>query len=65
MSRPALSDKSPTVRMQLKWPHGLMDRVEDYRYANRIPSLSEAVRQLIERGLEAEKLGKRTEEHAA
>lgn len=31
----------------------LVTRIDDYRYENRIPSRSEAIRRLIESGLEA------------
>ena len=30
---------------------GLLKRVEDFRYSNRIPTRSEAIRRLIEEGL--------------
>ena len=32
----------------------LVERIEDYRYARRIPSRAEAIRQLIEAGLAKE-----------
>ena len=31
----------------------LLERIEDFRYENRIPSRSDAIRQLIEKGLKA------------
>ena len=34
-------------------------RVEDYRYANRLPSEVEAIRRLIEAGLAGERKGRR------
>jgi len=42
--------KNPTITMI--FPDELLEKVEDYRYENRIPSRTEAIRQLIEMGLE-------------
>jgi metal-responsive CopG/Arc/MetJ family transcriptional regulator len=41
--------KQPVVTMI--FPEELLERVEDYRYENRIPSRTEAIRQLLEKGL--------------
>jgi len=41
--------KQPVVTMI--FPEELLKRVEDYRYENRIPSRTEAIRQLLEKGL--------------
>jgi metal-responsive CopG/Arc/MetJ family transcriptional regulator len=41
--------KQPVVTMI--FPKELLERVEDYRYENRIPSRTEALRQLLEKGL--------------
>lgn len=45
----------PTKRPQvlLTVDDNLLERIEDYRYGNRIPSRSEAMRRLIEMGLRA------------
>jgi metal-responsive CopG/Arc/MetJ family transcriptional regulator len=41
--------KQPVITMI--FPEELLKRVEDYRYENRIPSRTEAIRQLLEKGL--------------
>jgi len=41
--------KQPVVTMI--FPEELLKKVEDYRYENRIPTRTEAIRQLIEKGL--------------
>jgi metal-responsive CopG/Arc/MetJ family transcriptional regulator len=41
--------KQPVITMI--FPEELLQRVEDYRYENRIPSRTEAIRQLLEKGL--------------
>jgi len=41
--------KQPVVTMI--FPEDLLKRVEDYRYDNRIPSRTEAIRRLLEIGL--------------
>jgi metal-responsive CopG/Arc/MetJ family transcriptional regulator len=41
--------KQPVVTMI--FPKELLERVEDYRYENRIPTRTEALRQLLEKGL--------------
>jgi len=38
----------------------LMEKIEDYRYSNRIPSRSEAIRRLLESGLEHSKAESKT-----
>jgi metal-responsive CopG/Arc/MetJ family transcriptional regulator len=45
----------PTKKEVLCFPSDpdLLKRIDDYRYDNRIPSRSEAIRQLIEEGLKA------------
>lgn len=53
MARPKLGE-GETVRLHMKLPDELMNRIEAWRYDNRIPSNSEAIRQLIERALEPE-----------
>ena len=46
----------PTKKDILAFPADadLLKRIDDYRYENRIPSRSEAMRQLIEEGLQAQ-----------
>jgi len=39
-------------------PQELLDRIDDYRFENRINSRSEAIRQLIEAGLNATETSK-------
>lgn len=51
MARPTLSPDSPSVRFQMKVPEDFIERVNDFRFANRIPTLSEAIRQLVDKGL--------------
>ena len=41
--------KQPVVTMI--FPEDLLKRVEDYRYENRIPSRTEAIRRLLEEAL--------------
>jgi len=43
------------VKKLLAMPQPLWDKVDEYRWKNRIASESEAMRQLIEAGLEAKK----------
>jgi metal-responsive CopG/Arc/MetJ family transcriptional regulator len=53
----------PTKKDILAFPADadLLKRIDDYRYENRIPSRSEAMRRLIEEGLQAlEKKGSKT-----
>ena len=45
----AMPTKQPVVTMIFS--KELLERVEDYRYANRIPTRTEAIRQLLEKGL--------------
>lgn len=52
MSRPPLNPASETRRLQLKITAEEIQAIEDWRYANRVPTLSEAVRRLIVVGLE-------------
>ena len=42
--------KQPVITMIFS--EKLLNRVEDYRYENRIPTRTEAIRQLLEKGLE-------------
>jgi metal-responsive CopG/Arc/MetJ family transcriptional regulator len=41
------------ARKLVSLPHELLAAIEDYRFANRIKTESEAIRRLIELGLEA------------
>ena len=51
MARPRLGD-SETVRFQMKITADEINAINDFRFNNRIGTLSEAVRQLIKLGLE-------------
>lgn len=53
--------KKPTITMV--FDEDLLERVDDYRYGNRIPTRTEAIRQILEKGLkeiEKEKSEKRS-----
>ena len=50
MARPKLGD-SDTERMHIKVTAAEMTAIDDWRYSNRIPSRSEAVRRLVQVGL--------------
>ena len=55
-----MATKKPIVTMV--FDEELLERVDDYRYGNRIPTRTEAIRQILEKGLkeiEKEKTGKR------
>lgn len=49
MNRPS----SAPIRKQVNLPADVAQQVDEYRFANRFKSESEAIRQLIEMGLEA------------
>jgi hypothetical protein len=58
-----IQDAMPTKKDILCFPADadLLKRIDDYRYENRIPSRSEAMRRLLEEGLQAqEKKGSRS-----
>lgn len=55
MARPKLGD-TETERMQLKITSAEIEAIDDWRFANRIPSRSEAVRRLCQIGLLADEL---------
>jgi hypothetical protein len=42
-------------RLIVPMPKELVDQIDEYRWANRIPSRAEAIRQLIKKGLKAPK----------
>jgi metal-responsive CopG/Arc/MetJ family transcriptional regulator len=50
-------EKDPRIITPI--PRRLLDAVDDYRFANRLASRSEAIRRLIELGLEASKQSKK------
>lgn len=52
MARPKLGD-TETERMQLKITTAEIEAIDDWRYANRVPSRSEAVRRLVQIGIRA------------
>ncbi|EKF40871.1 hypothetical protein NA8A_18307 [Nitratireductor indicus C115] len=53
MARPTLGN-SPTERLQVKITADEINAIDDWRYENRVPSRSEAVRRLIEIALKSE-----------
>jgi metal-responsive CopG/Arc/MetJ family transcriptional regulator len=52
MGRPSLSNDSPTVRLHMVLPASLLEKVENYRFENRVRSNSEAIRLILDRALE-------------
>lgn len=48
-------NKETTVQKLIAMPRELAEKVSEYRYDNRLPSEAEAIRQLIQKGLEVEK----------
>jgi len=44
-----MATKKPIVTMV--FDEELLERVDDYRYGNRIPTRTEAIRQILEKGL--------------
>ena len=45
-------DKDKNTQVLLTISKELLDQVEDYQFKNRIPSRSEALRELLKKGLE-------------
>lgn len=45
-------DKDKNTQVLLTISKELLDQVEDYQFKNRIPSRSEALRELLRKGLE-------------
>lgn len=56
--KPDMPTDNPKILLTLN--QDLLDQIEDFRYGNRIPSRSEAVRRLIEIGLESLPKDKKT-----
>ena len=54
MTRPKLGS-SETERLHVKITADEIEAIDDWRYANRVPTRSEAVRRLIAAGLAASK----------
>lgn len=54
MTRPTLGS-SPTVRLNMLITQAEVDAINDWRFANRVPTLSEAVRILLQSSLDPEK----------
>lgn len=55
----AASTPAPKMeKTQIQHDAEFIARVDDYRYANRIPTRSEAIRQLVRKGLEAARDGR-------
>jgi hypothetical protein len=48
-------DESNSERVITPMPPSLVTAIDDFRFANRVPSRAEAIRRLIELGLEATK----------
>jgi metal-responsive CopG/Arc/MetJ family transcriptional regulator len=48
---PAMHNKPELPRVIVPMPRKLLREIDDYRWANRIPSRAEAIRQLIRAGL--------------
>lgn len=44
-------DKTKNKQVLVTIPNELLKRIEDFQFDNRIPSRNEAIRQLLERGL--------------
>ena len=47
--------KEPDPRIIIPIPPRLLQQIDEYRWANRIPSRAEAIRQLVREALEANK----------
>ncbi|GIN59398.1 hypothetical protein J8TS2_37170 [Lederbergia ruris] len=47
-------DKENNMQVLVAFPNELLEKVEDFQFANRIQNRSEAVRELIRRGLEGD-----------
>jgi hypothetical protein len=47
--------KEPDPRVIIPIPPRLLQQIDDYRWANRIPSRAEAIRLLVKEGLKAKK----------
>jgi metal-responsive CopG/Arc/MetJ family transcriptional regulator len=47
--------KDPDPRIIVPMPRRLIAQIDDYRWANRIPSRAEAIRQLVKQGLQTPK----------
>ena len=47
------------TRKLVSLPHTLLREIDDYRFANRVKTESEAIRRLIEAGLKADPTGKK------
>jgi metal-responsive CopG/Arc/MetJ family transcriptional regulator len=48
------SKKGRQIRLQVSLPDGVLEAIDDYRFATRTPSRAEAVRQLLKVGLAAQ-----------
>lgn len=64
MARPKLG-AGDTHRLQIKISDEELQAIDDWRYANRVPSRSEAVRRLVQIGLRAEREMPKLLEHDA
>jgi hypothetical protein len=49
-----MNDTSKTVRKIFSLPESLSQQIDDFRFANRLKTESEAIRRLVEAGLSAE-----------
>lgn len=50
-------DKKKNTQVLVTFPNELLKEVEDFQFVNRIQSRSEAIRELIRRGLEKDRKG--------
>jgi hypothetical protein len=56
--RMQMPDKDPVIRKTVSLPASAWSQVEDFQFSNRIKRETEAIRRLIELGLEAAKAEK-------
>lgn len=49
-------DKEKNTQVLVTFPNELLQEIEDYKFDNRFPNRSEAIRDLIKKGLEKEQL---------
>ena len=54
MARPAIDPESRTIRFDMMMSEAQMERVDDWRFENRISTRAEAFRRLIDIALEQE-----------
>lgn len=47
-------DKSKNTQILVTFPNDILEKIEDYRFSNRIGNRTKAILELIEKGLEKE-----------